>query len=463
MQKPIVPTLLCALFSALPAFCAAFGSTTAWDVQTGGSNTNGGAFDSGVASPGTDKSEGSPTAFTDLVAATTTATSVTLAFSSASPGNFIHVASGSGCNTGWFEILSQAAGTATFNATLGTGTCTGTAYGPLLTVGQANGNVVSGNTVWIKTGSYAVASVITLPNTHLTFEGYGSTHGDLGTQPVLTSGSSNVFNTSETGAEFINLGIASSAGSESGIQLLGGEALVYLCTFNMPATSSGIYNNDGVDYAWLIANTFEGAGNGVDDAGGNYPQLFMIGNLFKATGNCFWDNNSSTNRSLWFFQSNVFSGCAYGIYVQNTPTWPIMLEGNVFYNSVNDGVNIRGGASSVTPILNVVYNNVFYGNGGYGLNLANAQYTNFVGPNAYGSNTSGNYNNFVAGTGDVPLTANPFTSGTVFTLNSTTGGGALLKAAAFPGVTPAGTGYLDIGALQSKAASGGSSPHAYVQ
>jgi hypothetical protein len=38
-----------------------------------------------------------------------------------------------------------------------------------------------------------------------------------------------------------------------------------------------------------------------------------------------------------------------------------------------------------------------------------------------------------------------------------------LKALGFTGVTPMGTGYIDIGALQSQASSGGSAPHAYVQ
>jgi hypothetical protein len=44
-------------------------------------------------------------------------------------------------------------------------------------------------------------------------------------------------------------------------------------------------------------------------------------------------------------------------------------------------------------------------------------------------------------------------------LNSTTGGGALLKGAGFPGATILGTGGVDIGPLQSQA-SAGSTAHA---
>jgi hypothetical protein len=108
----------------------------------------------------------------------------------------------------------------------------------------------------------------------------------------------------------------------------------------------------------------------------------------------------------------------------------------------------------------MIYNNIFYGNGGYGINL---QYTAgsglyFTAANAFGSNVSGN-NNYTANgpIADITLSASPFIGSGNFALNTTTGGGAALKGTGFPGITPMGTGYLDIGALQSKSSSGGSS------
>ena len=65
-----------------------------------------------------------------------------------------------------------------------------------------------------------------------------------------------------------------------------------------------------------------------------------------------------------------------------------------------------------------------------------------------------------AGEGDITLTADPFTAGASgdFSLNSTAGGGALLKAAGFnnsiPGVANA-AGKLDVGAVQSGGSGGG--------
>jgi hypothetical protein len=78
--------------------------------------------------------------------------------------------------------------------------------------------------------------------------------------------------------------------------------------------------------------------------------------------------------------------------------------------------------------------------------------------NAFKSNSSGPRLNLGAQTGDVDLTADPFTNaaGGDFSLNNTAGGGALLRATGYPGVFPGGTttGYLDIGAAQHQLGSG---------
>lgn len=111
---------------------------------------------------------------------------------------------------------------------------------------------------------------------------------------------------------------------------------------------------------------------------------------------------------------------------------------------------------------------IVYGNGNTGLrtNSASQKYAVFVAHNAWGSNTSGNYSTGIpAGAGDVTLTADPFTnSGSRdYSLNSTAGGGAACKGTGFPGAFPGGTttGYLDIGAVQSNASGGGSTPSNY--
>ena len=79
--------------------------------------------------------------------------------------------------------------------------------------------------------------------------------------------------------------------------------------------------------------------------------------------------------------------------------------------------------------------------------------------NANWSNTSG-ANRFTSAVeiGQINLSANPFTDSPNldFTLNNTSGGGALLRSAGFPGSIQGGnTGFLDSGCYQASAGGGG--------
>ena len=191
MRKLLAFTLA---FLMLPveAFATAFGAKTVWDVRTTGVDTNGGGFDPGVVSPGTDESQGAGCAFTDLTLAGTgtTATSVTCPFSSTThgPGNFLTITGGSGCTPGTYEELSQSAGIGTFNLAMGSAAsvCTGTLGGPFVTVAKAGGLVVSGNTIAIKAGTYTTTAVTSIV-APASLVGYQTTHGDGGTKPLITT------------------------------------------------------------------------------------------------------------------------------------------------------------------------------------------------------------------------------------------------------------------------------------
>ena len=127
----------------------------------------------------------------------------------------------------------------------------------------------------------------------------------------------------------------------------------------------------------------------------------------------------------------------------------------VIRDNSSDGVEV---ASQSVPFMLVLQDTIIWNNGGYGVNLPSSGILLAVNRgNAYGSNTSGARNNFSAGTGDVSLTADPNVSASTgnFALNNTSGGGAACKAAGFPGIALLGTGYADIGPLQSQASGGG--------
>lgn len=144
----------------------AFAATTVWEVRTTGSDSNGGGFDPGVASPGTDFSQqdAAQITYTDLVIDAVTNTKITSAahpFDTTSPGNFINITGGAGFTVQRVEIQSVTAGVATCDKAVGTvGSTggTGSLGGAFASPGQAMSVAVGSNTVYVKAGTYTLSS-----------------------------------------------------------------------------------------------------------------------------------------------------------------------------------------------------------------------------------------------------------------------------------------------------------------
>ncbi len=84
-----------------------------WEVRpTVGSDTNGGAFDNTVTSPGTDYSQQNSAqyAFTDGASSGTSFTSASHSFTSADVGNVMNISSGTSVTAGWYTIVSVSGG-----------------------------------------------------------------------------------------------------------------------------------------------------------------------------------------------------------------------------------------------------------------------------------------------------------------------------------------------------------------
>lgn len=489
MRKAIAILLFC----ALPGFCA-LTATVQWDVRTAansGADTNAGGFDPGVASPGTDESQGAGTAMTiTLVTGTTGTCSPGCTSTTHGPGNLFIVASGTGCTVGTYEMLSQAAGTVTVDRTMGSSTdaCVGVMGGSWLTMSHslAGGIVIAGNTVWINSGTYTLTSSVNIGGAGglgtLTVEGYNAAHGDLGTKPVITTSTNttDIFDIHVSLISFINVAFLNTAGTpNSAIVVYTNSANVFFlnCKFTVPTPAAGIYIHNGT-VGTFVNSEFAGTGYGIENTGGNYYWLTVTNCYFHNTGYGVWDANTGSTNNIWDIQGNVFSGNSYGLYYQATNTLnQVRLVGNVFYNTTTYAVNISN--ANFTCCVIPIYNNIFWGNAiggrfsdpanwsiGVGLQggAGSSEGAYYAPVNAYGSNTT----KYTAGywpisITEITLTADPFVSGSTgnFALNSTAGGGAALKATGFPAVTQMGTGYPDLGALQSQATSGGSG--AYVQ
>jgi hypothetical protein len=469
MKRLIAILLLC----AFPAYCA-FNGTVQWDVRTTGSNSNGGAFDPGVTSPGTDYSQqnSAQIAYTDLVigATTTQYTSALNAVTSAVVGNFIQIVSGTGCTAGFYEILSETAGSpnfATVDRSMGSAAsvCTANLGGSLLTIAAALAVMTGGQTLNIKAGTYTITSTLVTPNvSYISVIGYQITHADGGTKPLITTATNSTDMIDSGGAGsysysniYDNLSLSNTAAT-AGIGIVKTAANGPIVVRNCKLTGftydlNG--DNAGSHYIFYPTLTVVNTELGTSQYGAyNDGQIWVIGSYVHGASNTgIYANPDSNDWDTVTIVGSVIDSNNVGVKVNDN----VMFVNSVVSHSTGVGVDLLQPYTNFSAV-----NSIFYGNGTYGVYQSNAGgpyqvggYTN----NAWGANGTANTLNLVipasASANDVALTASPFVGSSNFALNSTSGGGAALKAKGFPGIMPAGTGYEDIGALQSQASAGG--------
>jgi hypothetical protein len=438
----------------------AIAATAVWELRTTGADTNGGGFDPGVVSPGTDFSQqtAAQIAFTDLVigATTTNLTSVLNPFGSTHVGNFIQITSGTNFTTGIYEIVSVSGVIATMDRSVGTAASTGghgNLGGCLASPGKVASVAVAGNLIYMKaTATYSISTAVVPTNSGsagspIIWIGYTTTRGDNGQVTIQTSAplTSGLFNLNALSYHnWFNLIFDANAQTNT----IGCNAAVFGYVYNCKAInfkSAGFFtSNASVTFDNCVAS------GGAGTAGFENTNVCTFINC-RATGNtctgflfawvcvaitCISDNNTGASSDGFQFGSVA--------EMQN-------MRHCVAYKNGRDGFRLNG-----SSIVWSVKNCISVMNSGWGFNSTTnygsaLAYLIVVGFNAYYSNTSGQYNQVPAGTSDVTLTGDPFTNGSSndFSLNSTAGAGAACRAAGFPGVLQSGgTGYVDIGALQ---------------
>lgn len=463
VQKLIIFLIL----SVTPAF-AAIASTARWNVRTDGANTNGGCFDPGVASPGTDygAQASAQVAFTDLVigATNTQLTSAGNPFSSASVGNCIDITSGTGFTTGWYEVTSVTGTTATMDRAVGTASSTGghgNLGGALLTLAQASTNLVSGNTVNVKNGTYTLTSAVAITNSSI-WSGYNSTYNDIttatSTRPLITTATNSVgliASGTSVALTLKNLQLTTTASTKYvGIYATG--HLGVLQVINVYGSGFGgstdggpfIDNTDSTNYDY---NSISIEGSEVTSSSLVVKGSSADGTYYRIRGNYFHGNvqdiiislNTAAQASVYLaLEQNIFSGStsttAPSVYLNGNQT-PASSAGTPVYDiSNNDWYNTgwyalqldQYSTSGIMPYV-CMSNNVFYGNYAAVDAFSASVFTACRLNNAYGGNTNAS-NHWTSDPTDITLTANPWTSSTNFQLNSTSGGGPLLKQTAYP-------------------------------
>ena len=444
-------------------------ATCQWEVRTGGSDDNGGAFNSAAAGTDYSQQNAAQKTGTDLTMHPTVNTRVQpvgAGVAAADVGNVIQIRAGTGWTVGWYEITAQdgtywtldRSPAAAGSTNLGTYNMGGALASPgKLGEALANSNSrASGMSCWIRSGTYTITTTtanvangrVSLPSaTMLRVEGYNNTRGDLGTRPVISAGSQTSFTIFTSSGQFnaqqqyiINLDFDGASQS------------------NVRGYSSANTYRDKV-FRCRARNCTNSGFQGAADYTANIAESCNIGfNASPATPsflNCVATGCSSHG----FFVDVSYYSIINCIAYQNTGNGFSITGGNGYQGFMknctahgNTGNGFDFGSYGMNQAINCLATN----NGGWGFNLA--QRDNFMLNCAGHNNTTGNVDTSVipfVNLNFVTLTADPYqnAAGADFRLNNTAGGGAALRGL---GIGVIGqTDSQDIGAIQSTGGGGG--------
>lgn len=452
-----------------------------WDVQSGGSDNNGGGYKTGAT--GTDYSQSTTphatTTTASVVAATTTDITVNAGdytVATTDVGNIFQLNSGT-ATAGFYEIQSVNTGTNTWRMDRSVGTaaqtCAGLMGGCLATPNKitskatANGGPLPGHIIYVKSGStYTSAASITqatagdTTNGPISLIGYQTTHGDDGNPCVLNSNTNSIdiVTLSKNQWSFQNFQMTSGAGTKGNGFFLSAHSFgITFRKFKLSSLAAGIKGaNIGAEFSLQSSIAVDG------EVTGNTTGLEACG--LSSCGVWIHDNTSQgyiggsrDDATQHTFDRCVLSKNSENIRFASTLSGSLSVSNSVIADATGNGVTITSGASQLYTIS--IINSIIYGNGsssGFGLNF-DAGHKNFtIKTCAFGNNGSGNATGAATtGISPVTLTADPFTArGTNgdYSLNNNAGGGAACRAAGWPGTlgSMATPGYPDVGALQSQ-------------
>lgn len=432
----------------------ALSATQVWEVRTTGNDANGGAFRAGATGTDYSQQDAPQVTYTDLTtgASSSQVTSATSPFTAAHVGNVLNIptATPSGVVAGRYEILSVASGVATLDRSAGTanaGGATGYLGGALASPGQAASQIVAGNTVWIRSGTYLLSATANVPGgkpqagVQSRWVGYVAARGDAvpwGAMPVLRANASSmtVFSVSNQDVSVENLELDGNSGAflaTNGLQATSGFRIR---AWNVRARNCASYGFGPSGMFHLYFCEANGSGNT-----GIYVAGFAFGCLARGGGG---HGFAHQNGGSIFVNCAAFANTGDGF----SNVFPLNCVGCVSY---------ANGVAGFRPDLyhGVLMNCVAWGNSDYAFATSQVQPSVLLVKCAAGSNTAGTYNTSQIPaanvTGPIALSANPFVGAPSlnFAPNAVSGGGASLRGAGF-GLFPApGTaGAPDVGASQ---------------
>lgn len=491
MKNKVILALLCCCLTLQ----AGINSTAQWNIGPSGSDTNGCSYDSSVASPGTDTTNQDASAFngTDLASTNGTTnpcvvTSASHNFVASDNGVGINITAGTSWTAGHYTIVSTSGNAATLDGACGSaaslsggtwhegGRCQTIAH--VLSTAVMNtalGRATAGTTavpvvVNLKSGTYTFTTQDTWTNLsaiEITVRGYGTTPGDYGTPPTITTATNSTI-------------LFKPAGSMT--------AMVF---DNVTMTNTAVTRADCIQWTgntggtvMALNSTFDGCNIGVNGNTGNVGLLnteiknsISFGaqaNSAIRVGPGTWIHanggtgaNVTGNASAFYCSGGILSGnTGSGASIAGGSATTINSENCDYASNTVDGIRFSWATTgNQNNIQNFQFNcNIFDNNTGWGINNTNTatKYQIIGKDNAFRANGSGTFTNVQGAQGDLAPSVSPFKSATDFGLNGTATGGPVLKKACNVGTLGGFTVY-DVGAVQTTAGTaGGGGTFGYV-
>ena len=441
----------------------ALSSAIEWDIQTGGSDSNGGGFKAGAS--GTDRSTSTTPQATlsvlSTVHTTTTQINVSLTdYTVQNPGdvgNVLQVTGGS-ATADFYEITTADTVNNRWTVDKAVGTAAQTVVGRmggcLLTLSKVEPKAVAGNTIHVKDGTYAELLTLTISGgngTPRTWAGYATTHGDAPTgttRPLIDA----------AGARASCVAVVATAGNVfSYFRGSGGTAANFDQTTGFSewrqCKSSG-----ATAEGWKATTTGALVLVACESSGNTTIGVNVTGSANLVIDSCYIHDNTTTGVTAGtsaFVAKNciIEANGSHGISIPGSVAVALIdhctIDGNT--GGTTDGINVSGAGTK--PFI--ARNNLLTNNGKYGANRTGATAVaafawNY---NDYNGNGTAGLNSITAGAND--STADPgYTNRGAgdFTIATTLADSGY--PGAFPGATT--TGFSPMGAVgRSGTASGG--------
>lgn len=394
---------------------AALQADTAWEVRTTGLDTNGGCYDTGGSGTDYSQQNNSQLDITDGAtsgAGSTTLTSAAAGFTSAMVDNCIRIESGTNFTAGWYEITTFTnSSTVTLDRTptaAGAGSGgTGSVGGALLTIDKAGDGYISGNAIYVKSGTYietVTPATTASDGGSVLWTGYNSTRTDAPTgtnRPLIDCNSSlanGISMGTVSGHIFKNFRIANCTGAgitDSTTTSYASRANAFINVKSSSNTGDGyVRGNSGGGAVFLNSEFASNGGDGADACQG-VASSYAHDNTLMGIKCMAYLSISEANAS------HGFNTASYNVpYVNN------VSNGNT--GASTDGFNLSS-SSTGNGISGILINNVASNNGRYGFNRVTSNVSNYyVDFNDTYLNSTSAFNNIGTNSqGEGMLTANP--------------------------------------------------------